>query len=342
MGIDMLMFDFRKPEEAFFNNYDSGCFNIKFFEESLNEKTVDDMAPEVLENITVISVFISSKVSENVLKRFKNLRIIATRSTGVNHIDLDYCKKNRIAVINVENYGGTTVAQYTFAMILALIRKIIPANLYMRDYKRSDNGFLGRNLDVLTLGVVGTGAIGGSVCRFAHSFGMQVLAYDLLPKEELMIKCGVRYVEFDELIENSDIITLHAPYTKENYNMLAKPQFERMKKKPYIINTSRGELINLPDLKNALLREMIAGAALDVLTCESLTFRCEEHCPLPGSPNHECIDELKIVNEIINMDNVIITPHIAYETQEAVDFILESSMNAVRDFFKGAHTNRVV
>ncbi len=343
MSIDMLFFDFRKPEEKFFDEYDCGCYNIHYFENSLNEETLAQIPEEVLENVTVISVFISSEVTENVLKKFKNLRLVATRSTGHDHIDTDYCKKHHIAVTNVENYGATAVAQYTFAMILALVRKIVPAHLYMRDTKRHNNVFLGRNLNSLTLGVVGTGAIGGSVCHIAHSFGMEILAYDILPKEELILKCGVNYVDnLNELLERADVITLHAPYTKENYHLLSRPQFEQMKKMPYIINTSRGELINLRDLKNALLRKQIAGVALDVLTCESLTFRCEENCPILGTESAECVDELRIVNELVTFDNVIITPHIAYETQEAVDYILETSLNGIREYFKGGHINRVV
>lgn len=342
MAIDMLMFDFREPEKKYFQDNNFDCLNIKFFEWSLNETTLENLPPEAFENITVISVFIDSDITENVVKRFKNLRVIATRSTGVDHIDLEYCKKNRIAVTNVENYGATAVAQYTFALMLALLRQIIPADLYMRDYKRSNNMFLGRDLCGITLGVVGTGAIGGSVCQIANCLGLKVLAFDVNPKEELISKCATKYVDFDELLRNSDVITLHLPYTKENYNMLSKPEFEKMDKKPFIINTSRGELINLPDLKNALSRGIVAGAGLDVLSCESLTFRCEEYCPSLGINHAECIDELKIVKEIVNWDNVIITPHIAYETQEAVDYILEKSMISIMDFFKGGNTDRVV
>lgn len=341
MAIDMLMFDFRTPEKLYFQLHDFGCFNIKFYEESLNEDFLQEIPPELLDNITVISVFINSKLSENVIKKFKNLRVIATRSTGVDHIDIEFCRKNHIAVVNVENYGATTVAQYTFALILTLVRKIIPANLYMRDHNRAPQMFLGRELGGYTLGVLGTGAIGGSVCQIAHCLGMNILAYDLKPKNELITKFGVKYVEFDELLENSDIITLHLPYTKENYHLIAKPQFERMHKKPYLINTSRGELVCLLDLKNALAKKDISGAALDVLSCESLSFRREDcfSCDIKRS---ECFDELEIVDEIVNWDNVIITPHIAYETQEAVDYILKISMYAIMDFFKGSNTNRVV
>lgn len=343
MAIDMLLFDYRKPEEKFFEEYDTSCFNIKFFQESLNEATIKKIPQEFLESVTVLSVFIDSVVNESVIKMFKNLRVIAARSTGVNHIDVDYCRRNHIAVTNVQNYGATTVAQYTFALILALIRQIIPANQYIKNNKKHGNHlFLGRDLKALTLGVVGTGAIGGSVCQLGSNFGMKVLACDLIPKEELIVKAGVKYVQLSELLEQSDVISLHIPFVNENFNMFSMPQFEKMKRVPYFINTSRGELVNLHDLKEALDKKLLAGAALDVLTCESLTFRCEASCPSVEVRHAACIDEMKLVEQIINYDNVIITPHIAYETQEAIDYILETSMNSVRDFFKGANSNRVV
>ncbi len=342
MAIDMLLFEYRKPEEKFFEEYDNSCFNIKFFKESLNEATVENIPPEVLENITVISVFVDSIVNEAVIKKFKNLRIVAARSTGVDHIDVEYCRKHHIAVTNVQNYGATTVAQYTFALILALIRQIVPANLYMKKEERKGHLFLGRDLKALTLGVIGTGAIGGSVCHLGSAFGMNVLAYDVVPKEELIVKAGVRYVDMDELLEQADVISLHIPYVSENYNMFSMPMFEKMKRAPYFINTSRGELVNLRDLKEALDRKIISGAALDVLTCESFSFRCEDYCPAVEICQAGCFDELKLVEQIVNYDNVIITPHIAYETQEAIDYILEISMNSVRDFFKGGNDNRVV
>lgn len=343
MAIDMLLFEFRKPEEKFFEEYDTSCFNIKFFNESLNETTIENLPPEVFDNVTVLSVFVDSIVNEAILKRFKNLRVVAARSTGVDHIDVEYCRKNHIAVTNVQNYGATTVAQYTFALILALIRQIVPANLYMKNNEKSGSHFfLGRDLKALTLGVVGTGAIGGSVCHLGHSFGMKVLAYDVVPKEELIVKAGVKYVDLFELLEQSDVISVHIPYVSENFNMFSMPMFEQMKRVPYFINTSRGELVNLRDLKEALDRKLIAGAALDVLTCESFTFRCEDYCPAVEICQAGCFDEMKLVEQIVDYDNVIITPHIAYETQEAIDYILETSMNSIRDFFKGGNDNRVV
>ena len=128
MAIDLIIFDFREPEENFFKKYYNECFNIKFFKESLTEDFLDKLPSEYIDNVTAISVFIHSKLDKNTLERFKNLRLISTRSTGTNHIDLDYCQKRRIAVVNVSNYGAQAVAQYTFGLIIALVRKIIDAN----------------------------------------------------------------------------------------------------------------------------------------------------------------------------------------------------------------------
>lgn len=342
MSVEMLFFEYRKSEQKYFQKYDCGCFNVHFLEYALNEKTLNDLPDEVIEHITVLSVFVESDLSENVLKRFKNLRLVNTRSTGYDHIDIDYCRAHNIAVTNVENYGSHAVAQYTFALILALVRNLIPAKLSLCNKFKKDTSFLGRNLNNLTLGVIGTGAIGGSVCNIAHSFEMCTLAYDLKPKKEMVNRCGVKYVSLDEIFEQADVISLHAPYTKENKNMLSKKEFDKMRKKPIIINTSRGELIDLLDLKEALINGQISGAGLDVMTCEQLTFKCEGPCNVEDFYSLDCVEELKIVKEIIEMDNVIITPHIAYETQEAIDFILEQSMNNIREYFKGAIIDRVV
>lgn len=342
MSIEMLFFEYRQSEEKYFNQYDCGCFNVSFFTYPLNKKTIEQIPNEILEHVTVISVFVNSDIDKEVLKQFKNLRMINTRSTGYDHIDIDFCKEHNIAVTNVENYGSNAVAQYTFTLILALIRNLIPANSCLKDEFKKNTSFLGHNLNNLTIGVIGTGAIGGSVCQIAQAFGMQVLAYDLKPKKEMTHRCNVKYVTLNEIFEKADIISLHAPYTKENKNMLSKTEFDKMKKRPYIINTSRGELINLTDLKEALENNIIAGAGLDVMTCEQLTFKCEGPCDVEEFNSLTCIEELKIVKEIINMPNVIITPHIAYETQEAIDYILERSMNGIREYFKGTTIDRVV
>jgi len=343
MAIDMIMFDYRDAEEEFFKDFDKGCFEIKFVKKGITEDTLKNFPQNYLDNVTVISVFITEKIDENVLKYLKNLRVITTRSTGVNHIDLEYCKSRGIAVLNVMNYGAQAVAQYTMGLIIALVRNIVAADLFMRSNTCNNKSFIGRDLNALTLGVIGTGTIGGSICQLASSFGMKVICHDIFPKSELVYRCGVEYVTLDNLLERSDVVSINVPYTVSNKDMIAKEQFEKMKKKPYIINTSRGELVNLNDLKQALKLGNIRGAALDVLSCETLMFR--HNCDLNNLPDDTrkmCIDEMKIIEELKTHDNVILTPHIAYETKEAIEYILQSTMNNIRDYFKGEHNGRVV
>ena len=272
--MNMLVFEFREAEKKFFEENNFQDFNITFFPECLNEEFVENLAPELLEDTNIISVFINSVVNKNVIDKFKNLRVISTRSTGYDHICVESCQYKNIAVTNVTNYGETSVAQFTFGLMIALIRNIPSAAIAFKNSESSSQTFIGRDLSKLTLGVVGTGAIGASVCKTANSFGMNILGYDVKYKQELVDKFNVKYVSFDELVKLADIISLHLPYTGENYHMFDEKTFSEMKENSYFVNTSRGELVDLGALYKYIANGKIKGAALDVLTCESLNFSC--------------------------------------------------------------------
>ena len=335
MSINMLVFDYRDIEQAFFGNNHFQNFNIRFFKESLNEESIKSLTQEDLDGVMIISVFIDSELTEDVINSFKNLRIISTRSTGIDHINTKAAERRNIKIINVMNYGSTSVAQYTFGLILALVRNIVYAADCTKQYRAGSISFIGRDISVLTLGVVGTGAIGGAVCRLAAAFGMKIYAYDLNEKQELKEGCNVEYVSLEYLLQNSDIVTLHLPYTGINKNMISYPQFAMMKENAYLINTSRGEMVDIKALKTALDDKQIKGAALDVLSCENYNVKCEELVKEPDSISLECQEEVKITREIIKYPNVIITPHIAYETQESVDYILQKTFDGIIDTIKG-------
>ena len=332
MTIKMLVFDYRNTEKKFFENKKYENFDITYFKESLNEETLKNLSPEHLENTTVISVFVDSEVTKEVIDAFKNLRIISTRSTGFDHINHSAAVEKNIDVINIQNYGAKSVAQYTVGLMIALVRKIVPASKYVLTRKKQCQSFVGRDLSKLTIGVIGTGAIGAAVCSIVKGFGMRVLAYDLNKKKEL---CDdVIYVDFETLLKESDIITLHIPYTGDNLHLFSKKQFDLMKPSAYLINTSRGELIDIFALNEALENKKIKGAALDVLTCEAENFKCEEFAKKLGR-NLACAKEVQLVSKMAQMPNVIITPHIAYETQDAIDYILEMTFRGVLDCIKG-------
>ena len=204
MSINMLVFDYRDTEQAFFGNNHFQNFNIRFFKESLNEESIKSLTQEDLDGVMIISVFIDSELTEDVINSFKNLRIISTRSTGIDHINTKAAERRNIKIINVMNYGSTSVAQYTFGLILALVRNIVYAADCTKQYRAGSISFIGRDISVLTLGVVGTGAIGGAVCRLAAAFGMKIYAYDLNEKQELKEGCNVEYVSLEYLLQNSD------------------------------------------------------------------------------------------------------------------------------------------
>lgn len=332
----MIIFDFRESEQEFFKNNEFKDFEITFINEPLNEMT--QLTPEQWNETDIISIFINSNVCEEVLKKFKNLRIVATRSTGYNHIDLKFCTQKNIAVFNVEEYGQTAVAQYTIGLIIATVRNILPAYLDIQKDLIHHPSYEGRNLNSLTLGIIGCGAIGGAVAKLANAFGMRVISHSSVQHEKL--KNSVEFVSFDELLEQSDIISLHVPYTTETYHLLDYKEFEKMKNNVYIINTARGELINSAALYDNLIDKKVKGAALDVLECEYLTINEINSDDIKNS-DPKCITNALITSKLLSLDNVIITPHIAYNTKESVNKLLETTFNNIRDFSKGVHEKRI-
>lgn len=333
----MLMFDFRESEREFFETHDYPDIEITFIPESLNNET--ELTEEQFNDTDVISVFIDSLITEEVINKFKNLRIIATRSTGYNHIDIQCCTNNNIAVFNVERYGQTAVAQYTIGLVIALVRNLIPAYLDMERNIVQHSSYEGKNLENMTLGLIGGGAIGGGVAKIAHHFGMNILVYSYNKSSELTDI--VEFVTFNELLERSDIISLHIPYTTENYHLLGAEEFKKMKEDVYIVNTARGELIDMVALYENIVSGKIKGAALDVLECEYAAVNGDNVLTDIKNENLKCINSALITQRLLDKPNVIITPHIAYNTIESVNTLLETTFNNIRDFSKGMHTNQV-
>ena len=342
MTIKMLIFDYRETEYNYFKNNKFDNFDIKFFDFSLNEETINQISAEDLEQTSVISIFINSLLTQKVIDRFKNLRIIATRSTGHDNINTRACQNRNIVVVNVQKYGETAVAEFTIGLMISLVRNLPQGFLSVREGNFKGKSFVGRDLKELTLGIVGTGAIGASVCKLANAFGMKILAYDLTPKKELTEKYNVKYTTFEAMIMNSDIITLHLPYTGNNYHMFSKHQFDLMKKNSYFINVSRGELVDNTYLKENIENGKLLGVALDVVACETPCDACVSMAKNLEISSLECLKESEIIKELIAMPNVIITPHMAYESQDAIDYILNTTFENIKDCVNGGNKNRVV
>ena len=333
----MLVFDFRDSEREFFDKNNLKDFELTFIKEPLNSET--ELNEKIINDTDIISVFTTSSVTEDVLKRFRNLRIVSTRSSAHDHIDTDYCTNHNIAVFNIEQYGKNSVAEYAVSLILALVRNLLPAYFDMKNHSINHKKYEGRVLSSYTIGIIGCGAIGSAVAKIARFFGMRVLIHSYMKNPELNGSC--EFVQLDELLSESDIISLHLPYDGENYHMISTEEFNKMKDGVYIVNTARGELLDIKVLYDNLIKGKVAGAALDVLECEFIsTYKGEIASVIEDAEQH-CIETALITQKLFNMDNVIITPHIAYNTREAVNYILDETFNLIRDYLKGENTNRV-
>ena len=308
--------------------------NLVFFEDTLNKENI-----KLVKDFEVISVFIYSKIGKEILDRFNKLKAIVTRSTGFDHIDINECKKRKIYVLNVPYYGENTVAEHTFALILTLSRKIHKS--YERTIRGnfSLEGLRGFDLKGKTLGIIGLGHIGMHVARIARGFNMNVLAYDLKKDYKLAKKLRVKYASLNNLLKNSDIITLHCPYNKKTHHLINSKNIKIIKKGAYLINTARGGLVETNALVRALSKGELGGAALDVLEEESLIK--EEAQLLSKNFNKENLQNLLENHLLLTFDNVIITPHNAFNSKEAIQRILDTSIKNILGVARNKYLNVV-
>lgn len=336
--VKMLFFDLKETEKKYFEFNNVSDFEITYFEESLCEET--KLTLKEYENTVVLSVFISSKITANVLDQFKNLQIIATRSIEYNHIDIDECRRRNIAVIHVNDYGSTAVAQYVFAVIFALCRKIIPAARDIKNKNVSYEKYEGTDISALSIGIIGTGSVGTKVCKIANSLGMKIFANDI--RVNPSINDFVEYVSFSDLLRMSDIITLHIPFVKDFHHMISSQELEIMKENAILINTSSGELVDSIALFEAIKNEKLGGAALDVTECNEWRNNTQIFSNKDKKLSYECLENIIVTGELMKYDNVIITPRIAYNTVNSAEKILNISFNDIKNYFKGGYSNRIV
>lgn len=334
----ILYFDVKDDEKEKLINFCKGKYDFELIEEPLNEKTE---LTEAMKDADVISCFTFSRVGENVLKQFANLKLIALRSVGFNHIDIDYCKAHNIAVVNSLGYGNTTVAEFAFGLILDVMRKVSRAYMNLKNEHLDRDSYKGFELGGKTIGIIGTGAIGSEVIRIAKGFSMNVLAYDLYPKQELVDKYDVKYVELDELLRESDVISLHAPLTDKNFHLINEEKINLMKPTAVIVNTARGELIDSKALYIALSEKRIFGAGMDVLEAENMLTKPDSIVDFDYLTG-DYIRQTLINERLLRLHNVVVTPHIAYDTQEAEDRILSITEKNITSFFEGKLINSVI
>lgn len=289
----------------------------------------------------IISTFIYSELDRTALERLPALKLIATRSAGHDHIDIAYCAEHGITVSNVPSYGENTVAEHVFALLLAISHRLLEGVERARGGHFSPEGLEGFDLAGKRLGVIGTGAIGRHVIRIAKGFGMEVLAHDKTDSPKLAEELGFRYAPLNELLAGCDVVTLHVPATPETHHLLSAEAFAAMKDGVVVINTARGALIDPRALIQALRSGRVAGAGLDVLPDEPLI---REEAELICSTFGELHDLRDLVADhvLLRMPKVIVTPHSAFNTREAIGRILDTTIANIQAFVANHPQNTIV
>ena len=302
-------------------------FNLVFIKDKLNE---DNAA--LIADADCVSVFIYSSVTEKVLSKAKKLKLLATRSTGFNHINLKAAQKKKISVCNVPFYGENTVAEHTFALILALSRNIHKAYVRTLQGNFSLDGLRGFDLKGKTIGIVGAGSIGIHVVKMAKGFGMNVIAFDTTKNHLLEDILDFSYTSLEDLLASSDIITMHCPYNEHTRHMINMKNIHLVKKGAIFINTARSGLIEPSAVYYAIDSGIFSGAGLDVFEGEELMN--EENQMLTKNVSIEHLEALMKRNILLRRENVIITPHMAFDSIEAIERILDTTISNIHAYLK--------
>lgn len=299
-------------------------FKIKYIEARLNENTA-----VLASGCEAVCAFVSDDVSAAVIDKLCEfgVKIIAMRCAGYNNVDIRYADE-KIPVVRVPAYSPYAVAEHAIAMLLTLNRRTHKAFLRTRDFNFTLNGLTGFDLYGKTVGIIGTGNIGSVFVDICRGFGMKILAYDINKNNPY-----VEYVDMDTLFRKSDIISLHCPLNQATHYIIDKTSLSKMKKNAFIINTSRGALINSEDLLDALLNENIGGACLDVY---------EEEVNLFYEDNSDTIIKDDVLSRLICLPNVIVTSHQGFLTREALTNIASTTLENISEFFaEGSLTNKI-
>ncbi len=290
----------------------------------------------------VISVFVTSQVTRQMIEKMPRLKLIATRSTGFDHIDLEAATARGVTVVNVPTYGENTVAEAAFSLMLSLTRKLIPTVSATRKGTFVASDLTGIDLKGRTLGVIGMGHIGRHVAHIAKGFEMDVIAYDIHEDPAFAKQLGISYAPLDTLLEQSDIITLHTPLLADNYHMINEATIGKMKKGCILINTARGELVENRALIHAVKSGRLAGAGLDTIEGEQLILQKGVMAALDSSSTSPTtFEHATEVHAMLQIPNIVITQHAAFNTEEAISRINDTTVHNITRFWYGEVPNRV-
>ena len=324
--IKVAFFDTKPYDKIYFDALkEEYGIEIEYFESKLSPRTA-----VMAKNVKAVVAFVNDDVCKETIDVLKEngVEIIAMRCAGYNNVDL-HAAKDVMPVVRVPEYSPHAVAEHTLALLLTLVRKTHKAYIRTRDFNFSLNGFVGFDLHGKTLGAIGTGKIGMAFIDICRGIGMNVIAYDPFPSQGYL-----EYVPLEELFRRADVISLHCPLTSETYHMINDYSIKMMKEKVFILNTSRGALIDTEALINGIKNGKIGGAGLDVYEEESEFFY---------EDLSESILKDDVLSRLIMMPNVLVTSHQAFLTHEALKKIAEITLGNIRSYFDGeALENEIV
>ncbi len=323
----LLVYSAKKFEVPFLEKANKNDHHVVFTHNALDSETVHQAV-----GFEAISIFSGDDASLTVLEKLRDfgVKYISLRSAGYNNIHLKCAKRFGLKVANAPDYSPYAIAEHAAALLLALNRKIVKANTQVHQYNFLQDDLLGFDLNKKTVGVIGVGKIGAIMVKIMYGFGCTILANDLVHDTALIKDYGVKYVDMDELLKKSDVISLHVPLTHETHYLIDTVQLKAMKKSALLINTARGAVVNTKALITAMKKKEIAGYATDVYEKEKDVF-FKDH-----SRSGDIKDEL--LKQLLDMDNVLLTPHQAFVTKEALANIADITFYNIDCWAKGVES----
>lgn len=271
------------------------------------------------ETVSIITCKSQSHLSADALVAFPKLKLIVARTVGTDNVDLTYCKTNNIAVYHIPDYGAQIVAEHALALLLAGARHIVQADAEVHTGKFSYDSFLGKAIAGKTVGVIGTGKIGLSFIRLVSVFGVTVIAYDIVEKQTAADDLGFRYVSLTELLQTSDMVSVHVPLLPETHHLIGKKELGLMKNGSILVNTSRGAIIDTDSFIRCVGK--FWAVCLDVVENEEAFTKS---------------------NPLLPYKNVILTPHIGFYTDESVKKIAQETQQCIRKYKTGNREGRII
>lgn len=320
--IKIAFFDTKEYDKKIFDKYNKNYnYEITYLDSKLNRET----AP-LAKGYDAVCIFVNDIADKETIEILKEcgVKLIVLRCAGFNNVAIE-ALDDEIKAVRVPAYSPNAVAEHAVAMLLEINRKIYKSYQRTKKYNFTLNGLLGFDICGKTVGVIGTGKIGKVFCQIMKGFGAKILAYDVYKDEKAAEEIGFKYVELEELLHKSDIISLHCPLTKENTNLICEETIKQMKKGVIIINTSRGKLVDSNALIKGLESEKIGGVGLDVFDEEADFFMNDMSMKYKRNRN---------LSVLLSMPNVIITSHQAFFTKEALNKIAEVSCENVKNYFE--------